>query len=328
LSGDSSVLILAENTSNVHIANSISAVERLFLFLKTNPTKEFNPNLLITIGGSVVSKQVKLYFREHKPKNHWHISDELEIVDTFNSLTQSINASPKEVLPSLLQIKSSSESEFQSSFLNINRKLEQVQSDYIESIEFSDLLVYKSIIEELSENVSLHLGNSTAIRYSQLFETKEKFQYYSNRGVSGIDGSLSTAAGFAKESKNLTLAIVGDISFLYDSNALWIRSLSKKLRIIVVNNGGGDIFRWINNSGKSDLDNFIETPQNVNIELLTEAFGLEYLHADSIDTFKKNLKKIFEPSEKAIVLEVKTSGKPNSDILKRLYISFKEYKYE
>lgn len=328
MSKDGSVLILAENLSNIHFQEAISAVERLFLFLRSNPSDAYTPDLIITLGGNVVSKQLKLFFREHKPNNHWNISDDSEMVDTFNSLTQAINANPTDVFSVLSNLNSDTKINYKQTMLEIDEKLEQHQKEYIKSIEFSDMLLYDKVMESLPPDSVLHLGNSTPIRYSQLFKTKQTVNYFSNRGVSGIDGCISTVAGYAKESSNINLLIIGDISFLYDSNALWIQSLSNYLRIIVINNGGGDIFRWINTSENNDLDAFIETPQNVNIELLTKACSLEYLFADDLETFICTLKKFYEPSEKAIVFEVNTAKQQNAEIVRTLYKSFKEYRNE
>ena len=124
------------------------------------------------------------------------------------------------------------------------------------------------------------MGNSSIIRYAQLSPSNERIKYYANRGVSGIDGSLSTAAGIAHASENLTLAITGDLGFLYDSNAMWNRKLPSNLRILVINNGGGGIFHIL--KGPSDQPGFkeyIEANHPVNLEKLAGAYGLDYLYA-------------------------------------------------
>ncbi len=328
LTEDKSVVVLAENLSNLHLQNSISTVERLFLFLRSNPDSRYAPDLLITLGGSVVSKQIKLFLRENKPQYHWHISEEFEMVDTYNSLTHTINYNPVKVLSSLNSIGKKTNSNYQGTMLKLDNKLEELQQGYLNTIGFSDLAVFKKITETLPSSTNFHLGNSTPIRYSQLFNTKQDISYFSNRGVSGIDGCISTAAGFSRDEENISLLVIGDISFLYDSNALWIQTLSKNLCIIVINNGGGDIFRWINSSENEKLGGYIETPQNVNLELLTKACGLDYLFSDDSDSFICGLRKLYEPSDKPVVLEVNTSKQPNAEIVRKLYKSFKEFKNE
>src|SRR5690606_14055987 len=120
---------------------------------------------------------------------------------------------------------------------------------YITEIEFSDLSVFNQIIKILPENSVLHLGNSSPVRYALICETTKKVDYFSNRGVSGIDGSMSTAVGFASESEKINTLILGDLSFFYDSNALWNKYIGKNLRIIVIHNGGGNIFSMIKGPG-------------------------------------------------------------------------------
>jgi 2-succinyl-5-enolpyruvyl-6-hydroxy-3-cyclohexene-1-carboxylate synthase len=117
-------------------------------------------------------------------------------------------------------------------------------------------------------------GNSSVVRYFQMFNTKAKF-IFSNRGTSGIDGCLSTASGVAQNSKENVYAILGDLSFVYDSNALWNRSLPKNLKIIVINNSGGGIFAMLEGPSKQNFYNdFLVAHHPADISKLCAAFGV------------------------------------------------------
>ena len=123
--------------------------------------------------------------------------------------------------------------------------------ELIFKIPYSDLKVFDFIIDTLPEGINLQMSNSSVVRYCQLFEPIGSVDYYANRGVSGIDGSTSTAVGMAVANpQKLVVLITGDISFFYDSNALWNSYLPPNLRICLINNNGGGIF------------NIIEGPKN------------------------------------------------------------------
>ena len=118
---------------------------------------------------------------------------------------------------------------------------------------WSDLLAHQIIQAHVPENSNIQLGNSTSVRYAQLFETQKKLKFNSNRGVSGIDGSTSTALGAALVTDQETVLITGDLSFVYDSNALWNNYVPKNLKLIVLNNDGGGIFNIIPGASTSEF---------------------------------------------------------------------------
>src|SRR5699024_8935977 len=110
---------------------------------------------------------------------------------------------------------------------------------FVETAPYSDFGVYYHIFNQLPKECNLHLSNSATIRYAQLFSIPKSVSVYCNRGTSGIDGSTSTAIGAAVASNKQTLLVTGDLSFFYDSNALWNANTPNDFRIIVVNNSGG-----------------------------------------------------------------------------------------
>jgi 2-succinyl-5-enolpyruvyl-6-hydroxy-3-cyclohexene-1-carboxylate synthase len=160
----------------------------------------------------------------------------------------------------------------------------------------------------------VHVANSSPIRYQQLFDPDNDLITFSNRGTSGIDGCLSTAAGFAIKNKTQTWLITGDVSFLYDSNAWW-NSYRPDLKVILINNGGGGIFRIL--PGPKTIPGFetyFETNHNVNIKELCSAFDLMYFYADDIDKLDENFEKL-KNSKNVSVLEIKTPRTLNAQIL-------------
>ena len=183
------------------------------------------------------------------------------------------------------------------------------------TIPFSDFKAFEIVLQKLLENCQLQISNSSPIRYAQLFEINKNIQVFCNRGTSGIDGSTSTAIGAAVVSKKETILITGDISFLYDSNALWNNYIPKNFKIIILNNGGGGIFRILpGHEENATFNTFFETSHCLTAEHLAKMYHFDYLIASSEVTLNKSLA-IFDNSNKPTILEIFTPTKCNDSVL-------------
>lgn len=324
LSADSSIAIIGENISNIGGVRVITSPERFFASLNDADGFSYQPDLLITVGHSVVTGQLKKYLRKYSPNQHWHIQCSSSFVDTYQGLTHTIIASPEAVLKSLSEQGGESHAGYRNMFENKERELRIKHKTLINSLQWSDLIVYDSVLNRLPLGSNLHLANSTPIRYSQLFESREDIVYHCNRGTSGIDGCISTAAGCAVASAEPTFLITGDISFIYDSNGLWNKYLKGNFKIVVVNNGGGNIFSLINPiEGANPAREFFETPHNVNIKHLAAAFGASHALCRSQEELSELLDWFFEPSDRPAVLEIMTDADVNTSVFKAYYKQIK-----
>ena len=324
LVADPSVVIVAENISNVADKKVISSPERFFASLTKEERLAFQPDLLITIGRSVVSGQFKKYLRQYSAAGHWHIQSSPSFVDTYQKLTQTIVASPEPLLLTLSENGNKSDSDYRDSLLNKEIKLEERHKKLIGALPFSDLTLFETILTHIPAGANLHLANSTPIRYSQLYEARKDINYHCNRGTSGIDGCVSTAAGFAVASVKPTILITGDISFIYDSNGLWNKYFKGNLKIVVINNGGGNIFNLIDpNDEENPAREFFETPHNVNIKYLAEAFGAGHAFCQSMEELTDLLGWFFAPSIQPYILEIVTDSEVNTAVFKNYYKQIK-----
>jgi len=177
-------------------------------------------------------------------------------------------------------------------------------------------MTFNHVISTIPSGYMVQLANSSAVRYTQLIDMDPELTVYCNRGTSGIDGSTSTAIGASLIQKNPTVLITGDLSFFYDSNGLWNKYLRSDFRIIVINNGGGGIFRIL--PGKKETQNFedyFETTHDLDIQSLCSVHQLEYHRAICEKTLQGSLTTFFNDSKKAKVLEIKTPRKLNNQIL-------------
>lgn len=182
-------------------------------------------------------------------------------------------------------------------------------------IEFSDLKAFEIIQEHLPKSIQLQISNSSPIRYAQLFPIDKTIEVFCNRGTSGIDGSTSTAIGAATTSEKQTVLITGDVSFLYDSNALWNQYIPKNFKIILVNNGGGGIFRILPGHQETDTFNtYFETSHSLTAEHLAKMYQFEYETANTIKSLETSLNTVFK-SDKPTILEIFTPTNVNNLLL-------------
>jgi 2-succinyl-5-enolpyruvyl-6-hydroxy-3-cyclohexene-1-carboxylate synthase len=319
LVSDKEAVVIAENLSNLHITHGIDSPDRFISFLNEQQKADFKPDLLITIGGPVLSKKLKKYLRVYRPTEHWKLGESNPLIDTFQSLTQTISIDDADFFAEMIG-NNSGDTDYAEKFLALNHTANSAHQEFIDDIPFCDLAAYDLIFQNLPENINVHLANSTPVRYAQLFKSKVGVQYYSNRGTSGIDGCISTAAGTAMVSEKLNVALVGDLAFIYDSNALWNNAFPANLRIIVIDNEGGNIFRLIDTSPEIEpVRNFFETPHKVRIDKLCEAFNINYQNARTVEELSDILPYFFKPNGIAGVLHIQTSGELSANIFKKYY---------
>lgn len=316
------VVVMTETTSNMNDDRFIDCIDNVLTIIPEGQEKKFAPQLLITTGGALVSKKIKKYLRDFRPEQHWHLSASGETVDTFFALSHLVSVSPLHFLSSVASELKNVSNGFGKQWMKLKISAMKLRADYLQHLPYSDFKVFETLLQYIPENSALHLGNSTPVRYSQLFGSSQKFEYYSNRGVSGIDGQVSTAAGFALKSKKINTIITGDLGFFYDSNALMNRHLMRNLKIIVINNGGGGIFRFIPGPDTTaQLEPFFEAKHSWKAQKLAEAFDILYFKAENQNDLEKVLPEFYQDLSRPALLEIYTPGKKNAKIL-RNYFSF------
>ncbi|MGC6433018.1 MAG: 2-succinyl-5-enolpyruvyl-6-hydroxy-3-cyclohexene-1-carboxylic-acid synthase [Crocinitomicaceae bacterium] len=323
LATDTSVAVLVENTSNLFDQSFSHCIDRTLNEISEDEILSYKPDLLITLGGAVVSKRIKSFLRKNKPKHHWKIGYEFPYMDTYQCLTQSIEAHPEHVFSFINQIQFERHvSTFGNRWKQKDFIAQNSLPDFYESLPYCDLKVFETILDYIPENSHLHMGNSSVVRYCQLFDPIKSVKYWSNRGTSGIDGCTSTAAGAAisKQDEWHTL-ISGDISFFYDSNALWNSHLTPNLRIFLINNDGGDIFNIIPGPKSVPQYKRFIAPHGFRAKQLCEAFDIEYFEADSIEAIECQLESFFnyESSGRPKVMEISTRDIDNSGYLNEFW---------
>ncbi|BAO77606.1 2-succinyl-5-enolpyruvyl-6-hydroxy-3-cyclohexene-1-carboxylic-acid synthase [Winogradskyella sp. PG-2] len=316
LADDDSILVFTETTSNLHHPDFFPGIDKIIAPLEHEDFKMLQPEIILTFGGLVVSKKIKAFLRTYKPKHHWHVSP-FRANDTFFCLSKHIVVSPNTLLSEFLpQVKHYTKSDYKGNWLAIREKRRKLHEAYLKTIPFSDFSVFNTVLMEIPKQSILQVGNSSAIRYMQLFQIRKDIEVFCNRGTSGIDGSTSTAIGASVVRQKRTTFITGDLSFFYDSNALWNNYIPNNFRIIVINNQGGGIFRIL--PGHKNTDNFntyFETKHHLTAKQLCEMYGFEYGKADDSNTLETHLTSFYNTSEQPKLLEIFTPSQSNDEIL-------------
>ncbi|MDA0195976.1 MAG: 2-succinyl-5-enolpyruvyl-6-hydroxy-3-cyclohexene-1-carboxylic-acid synthase [Bacteroidetes bacterium] len=314
--------VISDVISNFKNLNCIRHHDLFLSNIRSETSESITPDLLITFGGATISKGLKTFIRTHRP-DHWHIQSEGPAADTFQSLTKIIRTSPTNFIENIL-LRGEGNPSYSNSWKNLDietrKEIENTLSD-----EYWEMKAVGSLIHNLPESCHLHLGNSMPVRWANfLGNMKPNVQVFCNRGTSGIDGSLSTAVGYALECSDPVVVIIGDMSFFYDRNGLWHNHLPDNLRIVVLNNHGGGIFRMIDGpSQQPELDKYFETDQKLNGKKTAEEFDIEYFDANSNETLKKATPSFFNLKGKAKMLEIQTDSKTNKAFFDKLKAQIK-----
>ncbi len=322
---DPSVIVLTETISNVYHKDFINCIDQTIFPMTDIELEEFKPEILLTLGGMIVSKKIKQYLRKHQPKHHWHI-DSKKAFDTYFCLDRHFEITPELFFSQFFFLTPKtflSHLDYQKKWVELKSQRKIKHNEYLDVCEYSDLKVFETVLESIPNHTQLQIGNSSIIRYTQLFDVNSSLKIFCNRGTSGIDGSTSTAIGASVVVGNQTVFITGDISFFYDSNALWNSNIRNDFRIILINNNGGGIFKFIPGPQKTNALDYFETPHNLTAEHLCKMFGFEYQKVSNIEGVKESLKDFYSESNQPKLLEICTPSTKNDVILKQYFASLK-----
>ena len=320
LATDPSVIVLTETTSNLYHSEFFTRIDTLIGPIEKDENREelfkkLQPDILLTFGGMIVSKKIKAFLRNYNPEHHWHV-DSKKAYNTFFCLNKHFETDVNSFFTGFFPLTETPDSDYAGFWKGIRAKRQTRHEEYMQEIPYSDLKAMQQVVPVVPENTIIHFGNSSTIRYAQLFQWHESLKIFCNRGTSGIDGSVSTAVGAAVINKEPVLMITGDLSFFYDSNALWNDHIPSNFRIIVLNNQGGGIFRILpGNKESENFERYFETIHKMNAEPVCEQYNFEYIKAETEGQISNALERFFEDSGKPKLLEVFTPRTVNDEVL-------------
>ena len=318
------VAVTGDVISNLHGVDGV--IKSSDLIFKTDD-ESLMPDFLITLGRSMISKNLKLCLRKHKPKVHWHIGLGM-VGNPFQSLTKTVAISPEVFFKEWIEKKQKNrlatkgteiikklndKSAYFSSLLDQQKMVNEKLRSLLEESDFNYYSAVKKVIQGLPKNSVLHLGNSMPVRIANFIGLNDPtIDVWCNRGTSGIDGVLSTAVGhsLAEPNRKHTL-IIGDLSFFYDQNGLWLNhEFPNNLQIVILNDSGGGIFNMIPGpSSQGDLTELFTTQHQRTAKLTAKEFNMNYQSASSIEEIT---------GWESGILEIFTDMKTNTETFRRI----------
>ena len=307
------IVFAGDITSNLNdLERGVDHPSVVFRQMTEREKKDLKPDLLITFGSYMISKEMRTFFRETEEIEHWHIDEYGDFKDTFFKLKRGINTSPLVFFRAMLKNIASFKNKKFMSYYNSWQKAEEKAENYLrEKIENdAEYDAVLSILKKLPSNSVLHCGNSLPVRIVndlglKSIRNSRNIEVVSNRGTSGIDGCLSTAVGTSIIDERIHTVILGDHSFLYDSNALWNKYLRGNLKIIVLNNKGGGIFRRMKDiAAQPEINDYFVNYVPVSISKIADAYGIADYSCSDLSKLPMFLNKIYRFDSHAAILEI------------------------
>ncbi|MBT0812741.1 2-succinyl-5-enolpyruvyl-6-hydroxy-3-cyclohexene-1-carboxylic-acid synthase [Litoribacter ruber] len=323
LQEDGKAAVVTDAISNLSSSNSITFHDTFIPHIKED--KDFEPDLIISFGKSIISKGLKLFLRA-SGATHWHISPAgAYSPDTYQGLSKLIQVSPKSFFGFFSKVEPGHSQAFVQKWKREDEKIGKRFMEVLSSARFGEYQAVHLIGEKIPSESRLHLSNSMAVRYFNFLGLKNlPFEIVCNRGTSGIDGSNSTAVGCTFTTKDAVTLITGDMAFFYDRNAFWHNYNMPNLRIIVLNNHAGGIFRLIDGpAAQPELEEFFETKQALSAEHLAKEFGFAYQSASHSYELRAALDSFYNKSMEPKLLEVFSDSKTNAEILQSVKAQLK-----
>ena len=325
MKGKPNVVVMAETLSNLHMCKSAYSIDSVLTAYTEEELDRLAPDVVISLGGSLVSRKLKEYLRRNKERcTHWALGWTHTTSDCFMSLTKRIEVNPSRFLRHIAgYMDSAIRKGAQISFGDYSRQWEEarastakVKAEYVENAPWSELSAFSKIFTSIPASYNLFLSNGTAVRYAQILDYNLPHASYCNRGVSGIDGSCSTAIGGAVAYNGETVLITGDLSMAYDIGALTLPEIPEKMRIIVIDNEGGGIFRFIpTTSSLEEREEYFCVAPKLPLHNLAEGYGWEYMEATNAIELDEALRKLISTEHK-MILRVICDGEKSAEILK------------
>ena len=285
--------------------------------------ESYVPDLVLYIGGSIVSKRLKRFLR--KARETWVVNATGEVTDTFMNLTRVIQGDVAVVEDQIRFLLEQQPHPFVQKWEALLAKVHAHASAYQPA--YSEMAAVKCFETQLQlmgtgPVGSVHYANSTAIRLANIFA---QHSVYCNRGVNGIDGSLSTAAGFSCVTDEKVFCVIGDLSFFYDQNALWNQNLRGNFRILLLNNGKGGIFNLLKGLEQSPTrDQFVAAEHHASAEGICQQNNVKYLRATNMSEMQQGISTLLNiESDHPVLLEVFTDAAEDERVFKDYYKTLK-----
>jgi 2-succinyl-5-enolpyruvyl-6-hydroxy-3-cyclohexene-1-carboxylate synthase len=281
--------------------------------------ERYRPDVLVYIGGVVVSKRLRHFMRKC-PARTFFVSDDGSIADVTMHLTDVVQSDGRAALNAIAQRVNGHTGYHDLWQTALDKVADCVEKYHPEFSQMAVVKAFENVLEAQSYPVKVHYANSMAVRLGNLFA---RHYIYVNRGVNGIEGSLSVAAGMSVVTTDNVFCVVGDLSFFYDQNALWNVNLRGNLRVLLLNNGGGGIFGKFEGLQRSAARNRLVMAQHAACaQGICQQNAIVYLSARTREELAHGLRVLTgKDSDAPILLEVFTDSETDVRVMQDYYKS-------
>lgn len=317
------VALLPEILANLHLPPH-GGIDKVLTGMSDDERHSLLPDVVITLGGALLSRMVKEWLRSAPSSmEHWALDQADNLADCFRHLSLKITTDKVQFFSMVGRYlsKMSSTGLYAAQWRTAMAKATSSTKSFMLSMPWCDLYVHHYIFKRIPKDWNIFCSNGTAVRYAELFADPTQQQMLCNRGTSGIEGCTATAVGTSLMFSGKTLLITGDMSLRHDLGGLSLACIPDRFKIIVMRNGGGDIFRFINatsNVPGREVHFTCADICNGSLEPLAKAFGFQYIYANNPQLLKLTLDSLMHSTSKAL-LEIDTSMADNAAILKKFF---------
>lgn len=283
----------------------------------------YYPDYVIYVGDTLVSKPARRFLRNAKAPSCLITPDAADIHDPLMTLTDIVECDTDSINALLASLCDAPDTDERCRFHDRWQSFLDAYAAHADAYapEYSQMATVKYFEEQLADldiDICVHYANSSAVRLACIYA---QHYVWCNRGVNGIEGSLSTAAGFSLATHDMTVCVIGDLSFFYDQNALWNSNLRGNLRVILLNNRGGGIFRQL--PGLSDspaADDLVMASHENTAQGICTQNDIGYLSAKSMDEMQIGVVTLLtRESERPMLLEVFTDSNDDVKALEKYF---------
>ena len=283
----------------------------------------YYPDYVIYVGDTLVSKPARRFLRNAKAPSCLITPDAADIHDPLMTLTDIVECDTDSINALLASLCDAPDTDERCRFHDRWQSFLDAYAAHADAYapEYSQMATVKYFEEQLADldiDICVHYANSSAVRLACIYA---QHYVWCNRGVNGIEGSLSTAAGFSLATHDMTVCVIGDLSFFYDQNALWNSNLRGNLRIILLNNRGGGIFRQL--PGLSDspaADDLVMASHENTAQGICTQNDIGYMSAKNMDEMQIGIVTLLtRESERPMLLEVFTDSNDDVKALEKYF---------
>ena len=299
----------------IHYCDQLLLSDKVIRFLK--------PDIILHIGGQLTSKRFLQFIEKYSGGKYVIIKDHPFRHDPAHKAGIRIESSISHFCNKLgTKLKAQKNTKWFDFFVTRSEDVNSAINRFMdENTNISEPAVARLVSRNIPENNGLFLASSMPVRDMDMYAVSDAKNIFvgSNRGASGIDGTIASATGFAAGIDRPTTLVIGDLAFIHDMNSLTLlKSAYQPIIVIVINNNGGGIFSFLPVAEFKDIfETYFGTPHDYSFENIAKQFNIFYNEPKDTGQFVSVYKTVIK-SKKSAIIEIKTDRKENVKLHKTL----------